>query len=127
IAAADGMLDPSSVRRRVAALEIELDGLEWSVLREVIGGSRNPAVASALKIVASELQQRMADLAVDLIGARGRVYYEEDDLERNDLAASPASYVPGLAARQLFLRATTIYAGSNEIQRGIIAKQRFGL
>lgn len=124
---ADGRLDEADIRRRIAKLEIDLDGLEWSVLREVIGGSRSPSIASALKIVASELQQQMADLAVDLIGARGRVYYDEHDLERNDLPASPADYVPGLAARQLFLRATTIYAGSNEIQRGIIAKQHFGL
>jgi alkylation response protein AidB-like acyl-CoA dehydrogenase len=124
---AEGGLDEADIRRRIAKLEIDLDGLEWSVLREVIVGSRSPSIASGLKIVASELQQQMADLAVDLIGARGRVYYDEHDLERNDLPASPADYVPGLAARQLFLRATTIYAGSNEIQRGIIAKQHFGL
>ncbi|HVY84278.1 MAG TPA: acyl-CoA dehydrogenase family protein [Caulobacterales bacterium] len=117
----------AEIRRRLAQLEIDLDGLEWSVLREVIGGSRIPAVASALKIVASELQQRMADLAVDLLGPRGRIFYDEGDLERNDLPASPPDYAPGLAARHLFLRATTIYAGSNEIQRGIIAKQQFGL
>ncbi|MBX3509574.1 MAG: acyl-CoA dehydrogenase family protein [Hyphomonadaceae bacterium] len=115
------------IERRIAQLQIDLDGLEWSVLREVIGGSKSPGIASGLKIVASELQQRMADLAVDLIGPRGRVYYEEADLDSNDVAAAPADYVPGLAARQLFLRATTIYAGSNEIQRGIIAKQQFGL
>jgi alkylation response protein AidB-like acyl-CoA dehydrogenase len=120
-------LDEADIRRRIAKIEIDLDGLEWSVLREVIGGSKNPAIASALKIVASELQQNMAELAVDLIGPRGRVFYEEADLERNDLPASPAEYVPGLAARQLFMRATTIYAGSNEIQRNIIAKQQFGL
>lgn len=124
---AGGALEENDIRHRIAQIEIDLDGLEWSVLREVIGGSRSPAIASALKIVASELQQQMAELAVDLIGARGRVYYDEADLERNDLPASPPDYVPGLAARQLFLRATTIYAGSNEIQRGIIAKQQFGL
>jgi alkylation response protein AidB-like acyl-CoA dehydrogenase len=122
-----GTLDENNIRQRIAKIEIDLDGLEWSVLREVIGGSRSPAIASALKIVASELQQHMAELAVDLIGARGRVYYDEADLERNDLPASPPDYAPGLAARQLFLRATTIYAGSNEIQRNIIAKQQFGL
>ncbi len=124
---ARGVLDEDDIRRRIAQIEIDLDGLEWSVLREVISGSRSPAIASALKIVASQLQQNMTDLAVDLIGARGRVYYDEADLERNDLAGSAPEYAPGLAARQLFLRATTIYAGSNEIQRNIIAKQQFGL
>ncbi|RYD59699.1 MAG: acyl-CoA dehydrogenase [Sphingomonadales bacterium] len=124
---AQGAGDQTEIRRRIAQLEIDLDGLEWSVLREVISGSRSPGIASGLKIVASELQQRMADLAVDIIGPHGRIYYEESDIGRNDLPADPAAYVPGLAARQLFLRATTIYAGSNEIQRGIIAKQQFGL
>ncbi|HRE42377.1 MAG TPA: acyl-CoA dehydrogenase family protein [Terricaulis sp.] len=124
---ARGALDEDDIRRRIAQIEIDLDGLEWSVLREVISGSRSPAIASALKIVASQLQQNMTDLAVDLIGARGRVYYDEADLERNDLAGSAPEYASGLAARQLFLRATTIYAGSNEIQRNIIAKQQFGL
>lgn len=126
-ASQQGGRDGGEIDRRIAQIEIDLAGLEWSVLREVIGGSKNPAIASGLKIVASELQQRMADLAVDIVGARGRVHYDEADLERNDLAANPAEYVPGIAARQLFTRATTIYAGSNEIQRGIIAKHQFGL
>jgi alkylation response protein AidB-like acyl-CoA dehydrogenase len=125
--ASGAAFDETEIHRRIAQLEIDLDGLEWSVLREVIGGSRNAAIASGLKIVASELQQRMSDLAVDMIGPRGRVFYAESDLGRNDLPADAADYVPGIAARQLFLRATTIYAGSNEIQRGIIAKQQFGL
>jgi alkylation response protein AidB-like acyl-CoA dehydrogenase len=125
--AAGAGFDDTDARHRIAQLEIDLDGLEWSVLREVIGGSRNPAIASGLKIVASELQQRMADLAVDLIGPRGRVRYDEEAIGRDDLPADAGDHVPGLAARQLFLRATTIYAGSNEIQRGIIAKSRFGL
>ena len=122
-----GGLDLDEVDRRIAQLQIDLDGLEWSVLREVIGGNGNPAIASGLKIIASELQQRMTELAVDIAGVRGRIAYDEADLDRNDLPGNPADYVPGLAARQLFLRATTIYAGSNEIQRGIIAKQQFGL
>jgi alkylation response protein AidB-like acyl-CoA dehydrogenase len=125
--AGGGAFDATEALRRIAQLEIELDGLEWSVLREVIGGSRDPAIASGLKIVASELQQKMSDLAVDMIGARGRIFYDEDDLFRNDLAGNAAAHAPGLAARQLFLRATTIYAGANEIQRGIIARHRFGL
>lgn len=122
-----GQLDLDEVDRRIAQLEIDLDGLEWSVLREVIGGSGNPAIASGLKIIASEMQQRMTELAVDIAGVRGRIRYDEADLDRNDLPGNPPDYVPGLAARQLFLRATTIYAGSNEIQRGIIAKQQFAL
>lgn len=126
-AAIGGTARQAAIRRRIAQCEIDLDGLEWSVLREVISGNKSPGIASGLKIAASELQQRMADLAVDIIGPRGHIFYAEDDLGRSNLPAGAADHVPGLAARQLFLRATTIYAGSNEIQRGIIAKQQFGL
>lgn len=124
--AAGGAFDEEEALHRIARLEIDLDGLEWSVLREVIGGSKNPSIASGLKIIASELQQRMADLAVDMVGPLGRIYYDGADIERNALPGDAPGYLPGLAARQLFLRATTIYAGANEIQRGIIAKHRFG-
>lgn len=126
VAAREGVAGRSDIRDRIAQLEIDIHGLEWSVLRELNGGSRDPAIASALKIVASEIQQRMTDLAIDVVGPRGRIFYDEDDLGRNDLAGDAPDYLPGLAARQLFLRATTIYAGSNEIQRGIIAKHVYG-
>jgi alkylation response protein AidB-like acyl-CoA dehydrogenase len=114
------------IARRITEIEIDLAGLEWSVLREVISGSRNPSVASGLKIIASELQQKMADLAVELAGPRGRIFFNEPEAPEQSLPGGSSEDVPGLAARQLFTRATTIYAGSNEIQRSIIAKQQFG-
>ncbi|WP_137388606.1 acyl-CoA dehydrogenase family protein [Rhodoligotrophos defluvii] len=123
------MLDLPDIRLRIAQLEIDLYGLEWSVLRELFNGhgERSQASASGLKIIGSEIQQRLAELAADLVGAKGLAYHDPAAEQANDQPADAPDYVPGLAARQLFLRAATIYAGTNEIQRGIIAKQVFGM
>ncbi|OCC22961.1 hypothetical protein MB02_14450 [Croceicoccus estronivorus] len=120
------MVERPDIAEALARLEIDVAALEWSVLRELNQPSGNPAIASGLKILASEIQQRITDLAVDLVGPAGLVFYDEAAIECDDPAGDVADYVPGLAARQLFYRATTIYAGSNEIQRGIIARQAFG-
>ncbi|HWK64562.1 MAG TPA: acyl-CoA dehydrogenase family protein [Rhizobiaceae bacterium] len=127
---ADGgsMFDQPDIRQRIAQLEIDLAGLEWSVLRELFNGhgARSAPIASGLKIVGSEIQQRISTLAVDLLGAKGLAVNHEGQ-QTNDLPGDAPDYAPGLAARQLFLRAATIYAGTNEIQRSIIAKQVFDM
>lgn len=117
------------VRARIAEVEIALAGLEWSVLRELCtsDGARNPAAASGLKLLGSEIQQQLSDIAVDLLGPRGIAFFRPGTLGGNDLPADAPDYAPGLAARQLFMRAATIYAGTSEIQRTIIARQVFGM
>lgn len=122
------MLEQADIRQRLAQLEIDLYGLEWSVLRELFNGhgAHSAPIASGLKIIGSEIQQGLTTLAVDLLGAKGLAVHQDGE-QTNDLPADAPDYVPGVAARQLFLRAATIYAGSNEIQRTIIAKQVFGM
>jgi len=117
------MLDLADIKLRIAQLEIDLYGLEWSLLRELLAKKRSQAVASGLKILGSEIQQRLSELAADLIGPKALAYYQSNDPPLRD----EPDYVPGLAARQLFLRAATIYAGTNEVQRDLIAKHVFGL
>jgi alkylation response protein AidB-like acyl-CoA dehydrogenase len=123
------MIDQPDIRQRIAQLEIDLYGLEWSVLRELFGGheAKSQSIASGLKILGSEIQQRLSDLAVDLVGAKGVAIHEEGVSHANVLPANAPDYVVGLSARQLFLRAASIYAGANEIQRSIIAKQVFNM
>ncbi|MGF7162391.1 hypothetical protein FHS85_004045 [Rhodoligotrophos appendicifer] len=123
------VVDLPDIRQKIAQLEIDLYGLEWSVLRELFsgGGAKSQSVASGLKILGSEIQQRLSALAADLIGAKGLAMIEEGTAQANDLPGDSPDYVAGLAARQLFLKAASIYAGANEIQRSIIAKQVYGL
>ncbi|PSC02910.1 hypothetical protein SLNSH_21755 [Alsobacter soli] len=122
------LVDNPDIRQRLAQLEIDLAALEWSVLRVLASpeGERTQASASGLKITGSEIQQRISELAYDLLGPLGVPFYGEDDVA-GDLPGFASPDVPGVAARQLFLRAASIYAGSNEIQRTIIAKQVFSL
>jgi alkylation response protein AidB-like acyl-CoA dehydrogenase len=123
------IIDLPEVRQRIAELEIDLYGLEWSVLRELFNGhgAKSQPIASGLKILGSEIQQRLSTLLTDVLGPKGIVLYDEKESSGDDLPGNAPSYVVGSTARQLFLRAASIYAGANEIQRTVIAKQVFNL
>ena len=107
--------------------------LEWSVLR-LLANQKNPhdptAVASALKIRGSELQQRVTELQTDLIGERAlRELRATDAPLGTDGVSDPLwpPYVAGRMSTTMHTRAVTIYGGSKEIQKNIIAKLAFGL
>lgn len=119
------MMQRPDFRAKLAQLEIDVQGLEWMVLRELYSDRHkgNPAFPSGLKILGSEIQQRLADLAAEVAGPRAMIAFPHDDMRQNQTHADAPSYLKGIASRQLFSRATTIYAGTNEIQRGIIARQ----
>lgn len=112
---------------KMAKLEIDLMALEYAVLRvlHAAGGSQD-AVASVLKLRGAELRQRVAELGVDALGVMGLAV--NPDPTGHDATDHPAprppvpDYADGWLARAMFRRATTIYGGSNEIQRTIIAK-----
>jgi alkylation response protein AidB-like acyl-CoA dehydrogenase len=107
-------------RRRVARLEIDVDALEWSVLR-VLASDESPrlgAAASALKIRGSELLLRAGELELAVSGTQMVPRFRPDDGAPYHGDADPA--VPGRLDQYLYFRASTIFGGANEIQRGII-------
>lgn len=114
------LLDDSAVAARFVDLESQLMSLELTAVR-VSGGSEdgrpNPA-SSILKLCGSQLQQDVLELAVDISGPMAMVW---DALES----------VPDWAARSvptyLNYRKATIYGGSSEVQRGIVAATILGL
>jgi alkylation response protein AidB-like acyl-CoA dehydrogenase len=119
IAVEDGRLDDPLVSARVVELENELLALELTALRVVANssdGKPHPA-SSVLKLKGTELQQAVSELAVDLAGPLS--------------LASGSTTVPDWAALSmptyLNLRKASIYGGSNEIQRQIIAGTILGL
>jgi hypothetical protein len=79
--------------------------------------------SSILKVVGSEIQQRVADLAMEAVG----YYALPDDLSLGDNSQVGPDYARGLAGHYFNLRKASIYGGSNEIQRNIIAKAVLGL
>ena len=120
--AADVLADDLLARARVAELENELLALELTALRVAAhsaGGEPHPA-SSVLKLKGSELQQAVSELALDLAGPGSLASGAGDDsaLEQWQRRTTP---------RYLNLRKASIYGGSNEIQRQIIASRILGL
>ncbi|MBU3750394.1 MAG: acyl-CoA dehydrogenase [Mycobacterium sp.] len=122
----------ADVRIRTEVLEI----LEYRVLATVAEG-RNPGAASSmLKILSTELSQAITELAMEAAGPRRRAYQPHAGRPGGPIAGYQPpddGYVSGrpwqavAPLRYLNDRAGSIYAGSNEIQRNILAKATLGL
>ena len=109
-------------------IEVDLMALEVSNLRllsAVAQGSSPGAEASMLKIRGSEVKQRIAELTCQALGYYVNPY---EDLRDGSNAPHPGpDYAESIAGEFLIGRAATIYGGSNEIQRNVIAKMVLGL
>jgi alkylation response protein AidB-like acyl-CoA dehydrogenase len=126
VASSDGF------RRKLASLEIDAAALEYSVLRflaEEESASHPAALVSTLKIRGSELMQRITELDVEVLGVKATRAF----VETEDIGAAPADdpvwpdRARASTSGYLLLRAATVFGGSVEIQRTIIAKAEFGL
>ncbi|SCW38566.1 Acyl-CoA dehydrogenase [Sphingobium faniae] len=100
-------------RRKLAMLEIDVDALEWSVLRvlDAAEGPGTAASASALKVSASELLLRAGELEMEQLGLAA--------LPVTPHGENIASY-DGFRSQFMYWRAASIFGGANEIQRSII-------
>lgn len=108
--------------RRIAMLEIELMALEYTNFRTVAGtdeGRPFGPESSGLKIKGTELQQRVSQAMVELGGLMSLTWDNEEAV--GNLVFNRAT------RRYNFLRACTIYGGSNEIQKNVLAKMLLGL
>ncbi|MDF1670068.1 MAG: acyl-CoA dehydrogenase family protein [Roseovarius sp.] len=112
------LLDDPAIARKLAALSTDIDVLEWTNLRTlaaVAESSGDGTEASVLKVVATETQQRITELLFEVAGPAAL------ELARSGEAVSDkdTAYV---SAFYLDWRKSSIYGGSNEIQRNIISK-----
>jgi alkylation response protein AidB-like acyl-CoA dehydrogenase len=121
------MAPDASFKRRIAEVEAELAALEMLTLRALDeqGSERSTAwpAGGILHVLGSELQQKIGALQVQALGERGIVEYPEDAAP--GALPGPES-APGITADFLYRRAVTIYGGSNEIQRNLIARHWLG-
>jgi alkylation response protein AidB-like acyl-CoA dehydrogenase len=121
------LLSDAFFRRKVAELEIDLTALEFTELRTLAGESsgKGPGPESSiLKIKGTEIQQRLQELALEAVSHYGAPFLE--GLRGSNVTVGP-DYAEGLAGEMFNGRKTSIYGGSNEIQRNIIAKAVLGL
>jgi alkylation response protein AidB-like acyl-CoA dehydrogenase len=111
-------------RDRLTRLEVELMALQITNLRfldQLRGGKPPGAEISMLKIRGTEIQQMLTELMMQAAGPHAQPF--------RPVAADDGfdDFMAALAPRYCNYRKTSIYAGSNEIQRNIIAKLSLGL
>ncbi len=124
------LIDNPFFGRKIAELEIDLLALEYTELRSLAreGAGKGPGPESSLlKIKGTEIQQRASELSLEAAGRYGAPHLP-DPLDHGDnaLAVGP-KHARGVADTYFNMRKTSIYGGSNEIQRNIIAKLVLGL
>jgi alkylation response protein AidB-like acyl-CoA dehydrogenase len=116
------LLDDAGMRAKIARLEIRLRGLQMANYRTLAGAQLGKAPgpeASILKLRGSEIQQQCFELAMEIMGHDALAWFNE-----------PGVVPPGeqwVASNFNYSRATTIYGGSSEVQKNIIAKLILGL
>ncbi|WP_216899951.1 acyl-CoA dehydrogenase family protein [Nocardia alni] len=133
------LLDDPAFAARLADIHIRANVLEILESRTMSAISRgvNPGpAASALKILGTELSQQLTELTLEAAGPRGRAYQPHAAMPGGPVAdfvppadgyLSGAEWQAAAPLRYFNDRAGSIYAGSNEIQRNIIAKAGLGL
>ena len=127
------LLQDPAFAARLAQYELEVLAIDMTVKKvlhqgvsELNGGM---AIGSMLKVRGSELHQKLTEMLVEVLGDYAAVYYpdpNEDHALRGQKFCGP-DFAAGLAAELFYRRACSIYGGTAEIQRNIIAKAMFGL
>jgi alkylation response protein AidB-like acyl-CoA dehydrogenase len=113
LARTNGAIDDPVLRDRLASLHVELEVMRWQALRGLSGDDASGA--SVFKLVWANWHKRLGEVAMDVRGLDGLLAgaapYELDDWQR----------------LFLFSRSDTIYGGSDEVQRNILAERVLGL
>jgi alkylation response protein AidB-like acyl-CoA dehydrogenase len=121
------LLEDPAFAARIALVEIELMALEITILRVLSAEAARKAPgpeASLLKIKGTEIQQALSELMMQAMGPYA-LSFERDPEAQGELAG-PA-FAGQLSATYCNFRKTSIYGGSNEIQKNIISQRLLGL
>ncbi|MAN67611.1 acyl-CoA dehydrogenase family protein [uncultured Hyphomonas sp.] len=124
------LIESQDFARKISQLEIDLTALEFTELRtlasEAAGKGPGPE-SSILKVKGTEIQQRLTELTLEAVGNYGAPYgYGMENAGNEGFGVGPDH--ANFAAETYFnMRKTSIYGGSNEIQRNIISKMILGL
>ena len=123
------LADDADFMRSVAETEIELTALEYTELRALMNAEQGKAPgveANMLKIRGTEVQQKISGMLMKAMGYYAAPYVPEAmEYGWNEAPVGP-EYAVGLAPACFNMRKTSIYGGTNEIQRNIIAGMVLG-
>src|SRR5271165_2748573 len=118
------LLEDRAVRRRLATFEADVAALEFTELRliETLQKGGSPGIESSLiKTEVTELHQAMTELAMDLIGPGATLLDRRRPLPDAPGDCIGPEYWGPATAKYFNFRAASIYGGTNEIQRNLIA------
>jgi hypothetical protein len=125
------LISDPAFSRRISEVEVDLIALEFTELRTLASESsgKGPGPESSiLKIKGTEIQQAITELLVEAVGTYAAPFVRDvpDGQRWNEYPIGPA-YAANVAPNYFNMRKTSIYGGSNEIQKNIIAKMVLGL
>jgi len=122
------LLEDPLFAAKVADLEIELMALEMTVLRVLAQANKAPGPeASVLKVRGTEVQQRLTELMVEAAGPMALPFDDAYLGGGHEHSVADDDFAAPLLSHYFNYRKTSIYGGSNEIQRNIIARMILGL
>jgi alkylation response protein AidB-like acyl-CoA dehydrogenase len=124
------LIDDPLFAAKISQVEIDMMALEITGLRvlDAARAQRAPGpVVSILKVQSSVIQQRLSELLLEAVGPYGLPFVAERQRESSTLQGVGPAYAAGLAAKYCNQRKLSIFGGSNEIQKNIIARMILGL
>ncbi|WP_313625876.1 acyl-CoA dehydrogenase family protein [Achromobacter sp.] len=122
------LLADSRMRDRISRVEVDIMALEMLLLRVASSNDGTPGPeASVLKIRGSEIQQDLAMLQMEVAGPECWPYDPDWLLADNDFHGPGPEMAAAAGAGYADMRKTSIYGGTTEVQKGIIARLVLGL
>jgi alkylation response protein AidB-like acyl-CoA dehydrogenase len=128
-ASGERLIDDISFRSRLDQLEIDVIAMEFVELKmfsAMAAGARPGAESSMLKCRNTDLQLTISELSVEAVGYYVMPFIRDTWAQTNEPRPGP-DYAAPIGPYYFNLRKASIYAGSNEIQRNIMAKAVLGL
>lgn len=130
IAAAEGLMGDDAFTAKLALMDAEIEAIDITERRLISALAKGRPVGGApsmLKLVGTEAVQRIDELRIEAVGGWGQVDYAPmRHAQHANGIAGPDHAVPAMG-RYLNNRAATIYGGSSEVQRNIMARMELGL
>jgi alkylation response protein AidB-like acyl-CoA dehydrogenase len=124
------LIDDPSFSKRLSELEVQVMSAEFTEKRQMsaLSQGQNPGAKSSMyKLMGSEIGQQIAELQTEAIGFYALPFMPETRVPGNNIPYPGPEYARTVTAKYLNGRASTIYAGSSEVQRTILAKQMLQL